>query len=472
MSAQTPNYDITTNIPSTIFRAYDIRGIVDETFTPNNIFTIGLAIGSEAQERGEHTIAIARDGRLSGPELLQALQAGILISGCNVINIGMVTTPILYYATHTLNTRSGVMLTGSHNPPNYNGLKVVLGGETLFGESITKLYQRIVRREFNFSHNHGTVEQQELIDAYIKRIVSDVKLQRPLKVVIDCGNGVGGLVAPRLFKELGCEVIELFCNVDGNFPNHHPDPSVTKNLQDTIKAIKTHQADVGLAFDGDADRVGIITNRGEIINPDRLLMFFALDILTRHPHAIIPFDVKCSRHLATQIALHGGQPLMMQTGHSLLKAKMKQVGAPFAGEFSGHIFFKERWYAFDDGIYSAVRCIELLARDPHHSSSEIFATLPNSVNTEELKIPVEEEQKFALMGEIITKMKFGDEVLITTIDGLRADFKDGFGLIRSSNTTPYLIARFEGDDNNALKRIIEIFKKQLLTIDSKLKLPF
>lgn len=482
-AASTYNYNIVKEIPASIFRAYDIRGVVGETFTPNNIYTIGIAIGCEALARGEHTIAVGRDGRLSGPELSRALQQGIAVSGCNVIDIGMVTTPMLYYAANTLNTRSGVMLTGSHNPPEYNGIKIVLNGEALYEATITKLYQRIIDSDLPCATtaaavHAGTIEQRSITDSYVQRIVSDIKLmptqqplKRPLKVVIDCGNGVGGLVAPHIFRELGCTVFELFCDVDGNFPNHHPDPAVEKNLQDLIAAVKQHEADIGFAFDGDADRVGVITNKGEIIAADRLLMLFALDILTRHPNAIIPFDVKCTRHISTQVALHGGKPLMVQTGHSLVKAKMKQVGALIAGELSGHIFFKERWYGFDDGVYSAVRYAELLAQNTR-TCSEMFAALPNSVNTPELKLPVAEEKKSALMHDIVAKMQFGDDATITTIDGVRADFKDGFGLIRQSNTTPYLIMRFEGDTQEALQRITELFRTQLLKVDANLRLPF
>jgi phosphomannomutase / phosphoglucomutase len=462
------NYQTVINIPQTIFRAYDIRGIVGKEFTPNNIYTIGLAIGSEALERGEHTIAIGRDGRTSGPELSASLQAGIIASGCNVIDVGMVTTPVLYFATNTLNTRSGVMLTGSHNPPEYNGLKIVIGGETLYEDAITKLYRRIINRDFK--QGKGSTENVSVIDNYVKRVVSDIKLKRKLKVIIDCGNGVGGIVAPQLFRELGCEVIELFCEVDGTFPNHHPDPSDPKNLRDIITAIKQHKADVGLAFDGDADRVGVITNKGEIISADRLLMFCVIDMLKRHPNAVIPFDVKCTRHLAEQIKAHGGQPLMWKTGHSLIKAKMKQLGSPIAGELSGHMFFKERWYGFDDGVYAAARCVELLTQDPR-SSSEVFAEIPNSVATPELKAPVAEDKKFPLMKEIVEKVRFGNEATISTVDGLRADFKDGFGLVRASNTSPFLVLRFEGDDEAALQRITAAFKQQLLAIEPTLQLP-
>lgn len=470
----TQAYRAVPRIPSSIFRAYDIRGIVDKTLTPDFVYTIGIAIGSEALARGEHAIIVGRDGRLSGPQLAHALQAGIAASGCNVTDIGMVTTPVLYYAASTLNTSSGVMLTGSHNPPEYNGIKIVLAGETLCEEAIKQLYERIISRRLaraDLVGKPGNIEQRDIIDDYLKRIVSDTKLARPLKVVIDCGNGVGGLIAPRLFREMGCTVVELFCEVDGNFPNHHPDPSEEKNLQDLIAAVKKHNADVGFAFDGDADRVGIVTNKGEIIAADRLLMFFALDILTRHHLAVIPYDVKCSRRLAEQISKHGGQPLMTQTGHSLVKAKMKKVGALIAGEFSGHIFFKERWYGFDDGVYSAVRLAELLAKSKD-SLSKIFAELPNSVTTPELKLPIAEGKKFALMKSIEGKIDFGDKAKIITIDGVRADFKDGFGIIRASNTTPFLVMRFEGDTEEALQRIKNVFKKQLLAVDASLQLPF
>ncbi len=459
---------ITTDIPKSIFRAYDIRGIVGETFIPNNIYTIGLAIGSEAQKRGEQTIIIGRDGRLSGPELLKSLSAGIRASGCNVINLGEVTTPILYYATNVLSSTSGVMLTGSHNPPNYNGIKIVLQGNALYEQGIYNLHDRIVNKDF--SYGEGKEELKPIIDDYITRVVSDIKLAKKLKVVVDCGNGVGGRVAPKLFKALGCEIIELFCEVDGNFPNHHPDPSDDKNLQDLVKAVKANKADVGLAFDGDADRVGVVTNEGKIIASDRLLMFFAIDMLSRHPGAVIPFDVKSTRHLADQITKHGGVPLMMQTGHSYIKAKMKEINALLAGEFSGHTFFKERWYGFDDGIYTGARFLELLAKDSR-TSDQIFTALPDCMHTPELKLPMSDEMKFAFMDKLQKQIQFAD-AKVTTIDGVRADFKDGFGLIRSSNTTPYLIMRFEGDTAEALARIQKVFKEKLLAIEPGLQIPY
>jgi len=459
---------ITTDIPKSIFRAYDIRGIVDETFTPNNIYTIGLSIGTEALKRGEHTLIIGRDGRLSGPSLLKALSEGIRASGCNVINIGEVTTPILYYATNVLSSTSGVMLTGSHNPPNYNGIKIVLQGNALYEQGIYDLHERIVKQDFSFGA--GKEEFKDIIDDYIKRVVSDIKLSAKLKVVVDCGNGVGGKVAPKLFKALGAEVIELFCEVDGNFPNHHPDPSEEKNLADIKKAVKANHADVGLAFDGDADRVGVVTNAGNAIASDRLLMFFALDLLTRHPGAEIIFDVKSTRHLAEQITKHGGKPFMMQTGHSYIKAKMRETNDLLAGEFSGHTFIKERWYGFDDGIYTGARFLELLAKDTK-TSDQIFAALPDSLHTPELKLPMADELKFSLMKKLQKEIKF-DDAKITTLDGIRADFKDGFGLIRSSNTTPYLVMRFEGDSEEALARIQKVFKEKLLAIDSSIKIPY
>lgn len=461
------NYKIVNSIPKEIFRAYDIRGIVGEGFTPDNIYTIGLAIGSETLERGENIIAIGRDGRLSGPELLQAMEAGILASGCNVVNIDEATTPVLYYAAAIMESQSGAMLSGSHNPPNYNGIKIVISGETLYDDAIQKLYKRIVTQDFKLGT--GKSEKIEIIDDYMQRIVSDVKLSRALKVVVDCGNGAGGLVAPKLFRMLGCEVTELYCEVDGNFPHHQPDPAVPANLQDLIALVKTKQADVGLAFDGDADRVGVITEKGEIIAADRLLMLFAIDFLSRHPGATTIFDVKCTRHLTEEIIKHGGVPLMYKTGHSLIKAKMKEIGALLAGEMSGHMFVKERWFGFDDGIYVAARFLEMLASGKK-SCSEIFAQLPNSFSTPELKIAIPETQKFSFMKQLVESAVFpgGD---INKIDGLRVDYKDGFGLVRPSNTTPCLVMRFEGDTAEALKRIQKAFKEQLLLLDPTLQLP-
>lgn len=461
-------YKIINEVANSIFRTYDIRGIVNKTLTPDIIYTIGLAIGSEAQNRQQHKVIIGRDGRLSGPELLTALAAGLKQSGCDVINIDEVTSPILYYATNVLDTQSGVMLTGSHNPPDYNGIKIMLNGVTLCEDAIQDLYHRIVAN--NFSAGTGSEQKFDIIDQYLARIVSDIHLAKPLKVVIDCGNGVGGKVAPKLFRQLGCEVIELFCEVDGTFPNHHPDPLVVENLQDIIAAVKTHNADIGLAFDGDADRLGIVTNQGEIIWPDRQMILFAKDILQRHPGAQIPFDIKCTQHLAKEITKAGGIPAMTRTGHALLKAKLKELNAPIGGELSGHIFFSERWYGFDDGVYAGARLLEIIAKDAR-SSSEIFAAIPNSINTPELQLAMPDEEKYHFIQSFIKQANF-PEAQITTIDGIRVDFDYGFGLVRASNTTPAIILRFEGETQAALDKIKELFRTQLLALDKTLVLPF
>lgn len=461
-------YQIQTSVDSSIFRAYDIRGIVGDTLTPDSVYTIGLALGSEAQARGEKKMITARDGRLSGPELIAALNRGLQDSGCDVIDIGAVPTPILYFATHILSTTSGVMLTGSHNPADYNGLKMVLGGETLADKAIAGLYQRIQAQQF--MRGNGSLQKQDISAEYVTRITRDVKLKRPLKVIVDCGNGIAGTIAPQLLRALGCEVIELFCEVDGHFPNHHPDPSIPENLQDLMIAVKKQQADVGLAFDGDGDRVGVVTDRGEIIWPDRLLMLLAADVLSRNPSAMIIYDVKSSRYLADVIKQHTGQPLMWKTGHSLVKAKLRETGALLAGEMSGHVFFKERWYGFDDGIYTATRLLEILSGDSC-TASEIFARFPDSINTPELKLPIADDRKFSFMENFSKRAKF-DGATITTIDGLRADFAMGWGLIRPSNTSPYLILRFEADTQENLANIQAIFREQLLAMDNCLALPF
>jgi phosphomannomutase/phosphoglucomutase len=463
------NYNVDKNIPASIFRTYDIRGIVGKELTNDAVYSVGLAIGSEARDRGQKKVAIGRDGRLSSPEFLKALAAGIMKSGCDVINIDEVTTPILYYATNVLDTQSGVMITGSHNPPAYNGIKIVIAGITLYEKTIQDLYQRIIAN--NFHYGEGKEEHINLIDQYIKRVVDDIKIVKPMKVVIDCGNGVGGKVAPKLFKGLGCEVIELFCQVDGHFPNHHPDPSVMENLQDLISAVKAQHADIGFAFDGDADRIGVITSNGDVILPDRQMILFVRDILKRYPGASIPFDVKCSRYLPSEIAKNGGKPVMIRTGHSLLKAKIEELQSPIGGELSGHIFFKERWYGFDDGIYDAARMLEIIAKDGR-SSAYIFADIPNSVNTPELKLDIADDRKFGFMEEFIAKARFADATNITTIDGIRVDFKDGFGLMRCSNTSPAITFRFEGDTKEILARIEKEFKDQILALDKNLKLPF
>jgi phosphomannomutase/phosphoglucomutase len=459
---------LATTFPSSIFRAYDIRGIVDETLTPDSIFLIGQSLGSEALARGETTLVTARDGRISGPLLLTALQTGILASGCDVIDIGAVPTPVLYFATHTLGTRSGVMLTGSHNPSNYNGLKIVLGGQALSGEQLQNLYQRIITGKL--TRGEGAIQQINITDKYIAQIAATVYLAKPLKVVIDAGNGIAGKVAPALFKALGCEVVELYCDVNGYFPNHHPDPSQPENLDDLIAKVEKTRANIGLAFDGDGDRLGVVTERGEIIWPDRQMMLFTRDILRRKPESTIIFDVKCTQHLARWITQQGGKPLMWKTGHSLIKTKLKEIQAPLAGEMSGHIFFQDRWFGFDDGLYAGARLLEILAQ--HSCSvSEIFADFPDSYNTPELKITLSEEKKFHFMQRFIEEAVFADGE-INTIDGLRVDFPFGFGLMRPSNTTSCLVLRFEADTAANLQRIQQLFRQQLLALEADLALPF
>lgn len=456
------------NISPSIFRAYDIRGIVAETLTAEVIYTLGLTIGSEAQVREQKKIIIGRDGRLSGLAFSQALAQGILDSGCDVIDIGAAPTPALYFATHYLQINSGVMLTGSHNPANYNGLKIVLAGHTLSGDEIQNLYHRIMREDFIFGR--GNISYQEIINDYITYITNDVQLAKPLKIVIDCGNGITGKVAPLLFENLGCKVINLFTEIDGNFPNHHPDPSQPENLETLIATVLQNKADIGLAFDGDGDRLGVVTNTGEIIWPDRQLMAFASDILPRYPNAEIIFDVKCTRHLPDVIKKYQGKPLMWKTGHSFIKEKIRELSAPLAGEMSGHIFFRDRWFGFDDGMYAGARLLEILAKNSL-TADKFFQQFPNSVNTPELKLPIAEELKFIFIEKFINVVKF-NEGSISTIDGLRVDFSNGFGLLRASNTSPYLILRFEADTANNLQKIQELFRQQLLQFDSKLKLPF
>ena len=455
-------------IPATIFKAYDIRGIVGKTLTAEIVREIGRAIGSEARARNQKTVVVARDGRLSGPEFARSLSDGLCAAGVDVIDIGMVPTPVLYFATHHLNTGSGVAITGSHNPPDYNGLKIMLGGETLSGEAITALRTRIV--EGKLASGAGTVKSVDVVPDYIARITSDVKLKKPLRLVVDCGNGVAGALAPRVLRALGCEVSELFCEVDGHFPNHHPDPSQPENLQDLIRAVQAQHADLGLAFDGDGDRLGVVTAEGDIIWPDRQMMLYAKDVLSRNPGATIIYDVKCTRNLAGVIAQHGGLPMMWKTGHSFIKAKMQETGAALAGEMSGHIFFKERWYGFDDGLYTAARLLEILAHDARNPSA-VFAELPETVNTPELKLEMKEGEHFKLMERLQKSAQFPGAKL-TTIDGIRADFDDGWGLARPSNTTPTVVIRFEADNEAALVRIQQQFRTALLNLEPNLKLPF
>jgi phosphomannomutase/phosphoglucomutase len=456
------------NIAASIFKAYDIRGVVGKTLTSKTVYDIGRATGSEAHVQGQQSIIVGRDGRLSGAELVQALIAGLRATGRDVIDIGIVPTPLLYFATHYLNTGSGVMLTGSHNPPNYNGMKIMLRDETLALDAIQMLRRRIEAEDY--TRGTGGLQAVDIVPAYIQRVTSDVKLARSLKVVVDCGNGAAGEVAPRLLRALGNEVIELYCEIDGRFPHHHPDPSQLENLKDLILKVKEEEADLGLAFDGDGDRLGVIDSSGHVIWPDRQLMLYAMDVLSRQPAATILYDIKCSRHLGQIITEHGGNPIMYKTGHSLIKAKMKETGALLAGEMSGHIFFKERWFGFDDALYTGARLLEILAAHTQ-SSEEIFASLPDAISTPELRVEMVEGEHFRFMEKLLNQAEFPDAVL-TTIDGLRADFEDGWGLVRPSNTTPCLILRFEANDAQALERIENTFKRLMLGIDPSLILPF
>ncbi|KAA1175605.1 phosphomannomutase/phosphoglucomutase [Marinobacter salinexigens] len=440
-----------------IFRAYDIRGIVGDTLSADVVRVIGQAIGSEAIQRGVEAICIGYDGRHSSPELADALANGIMATGCNVIPVGAVPTPVLYFATHELGTGSGVMVTGSHNPANYNGLKIMLGGETLSGDAIQKLYQRTVTGDF--AQGQGSQNPQDIRRAYLDRIIGDIAVAAPLKVVVDAGNGIAGELAPILVEELGCEVVPLYCDVDGDFPNHHPDPGKPANLADLIARVKGEGADIGLAFDGDGDRLGVVTNTGKIIWPDRLLMLFARDVVSRNPGSDVLYDVKCSRRLAGVISEAGGRPIMWKTGHSLMKAKMKETGALLAGEMSGHIFFGERWFGFDDGLYSAARLLEILGIEDRHSE-DVFEDFPEDLSTPELNVEVTEENKFAIIDRLGDVGDFGDGS-ISTIDGIRVDYSDGWGLCRASNTTPVLVLRFEAENEEALERIKGVFREQL-----------
>jgi phosphomannomutase / phosphoglucomutase len=440
-----------------IFKAYDIRGIVDQSLTVDAVRHIGQALGSAARECGLKTIAVGRDGRLSGPELASALAEGINRAGVDVVDIGCVPTPVTYFAAFELGTESCVSVTGSHNPPDYNGLKMVLGGQTLFGEQIQDLRHRV--EAGRFTEGKGKVRHADVREAYLKRIVGDVKLARPMKIVVDCGNGVAGGFAPELFRRMGCEVVELYCEVDGNFPNHHPDPSKPENLRDVMRALKETDAELGLAFDGDGDRLGVVTKDGEIIYPDRQLMLFAADVLTRNPGAQIIYDVKCSRWVAESIRHQGGRPLMWNTGHALVKAKLKATGAPLAGEMSGHIFFKERWYGFDDGLYAGARLLEIISRWP--DANWPLKHLPNALSTPELNLQMQEGEPHALIARLQKEGKFPGARELITIDGVRAEYADGFGLARASNTTPVIVLRFEADDQTALERIQAEFKVAL-----------
>ena len=451
-----------------IFKAYDIRGIVGRSLTPEIVEQIGRAVGTEALRAGDSAVVIGRDGRLSGPEIAGALARGIHTTGCNTIDIGMVPTPLTYFATHALEIGSAVSVTGSHNPPDYNGLKIMIGTHTLAAERIQDLRRRI--EDQDFVTGSGVPRAEEILETYLQRVVGDIQLDRPLRVVSDCGNGVAGVLAPQLLRAIGCEVIELFTEVDGTFPNHHPDPSVADNLTDLIAAVRQHQADLGLAFDGDGDRLGVITDRGQVIWPDRQMILFARDILERNPGAQIIYDVKCTRLLPEAVSQAGGQPLMWKTGHSFIKAKLRETGAAFGGEMSGHLFFKERWLGFDDALYAAARLCEVLSRTERKPSA-VFADIPDTVNTPELRLEMDEGEHYKLIAELVATADFpgGD---ICSIDGVRVDFADGFGLARASNTTPTVILRFEADTQPALDRIMDLYRRQILAIRPGIVLPF
>jgi len=455
-------------ITEEIFRAYDIRGVVENALTPDAVQQIGQAFATEALTQNQKTVVIARDGRLSSPELAQRLSQGLRAGGCDVIDIGMVPTPVLYYATHKLKTGTGIMVTGSHNPPQYNGLKMLIAGNTLFGDGIKALYQSIIEDRLN--NGEGTHTEQNIIPDYLDSIVNDIKLEKPLNIAVDCGNGVAGVLATELFTRLGCNVTELFCDVDGNFPNHHPDPSKPENLIDLQKAMKENALDIGLAFDGDGDRVGILDDKQNILWADRQMMLYAADVLKRKPGALIIFDIKSTSNLESYIKNLGGDPLMWKTGHSFIKAKMKETGAELAGEMSGHIFFKERWFGFDDGLYSAARMLEIVSQQ-NESSSAIFEKLPDSVNTPELQINFAEGEHYKFMNKFIADAQF-DNADIVTIDGLRVNYANGWGLVRPSNTTPCLVLRFEANDEKTLSEIQNTFREKILAVDSTLDLPF
>lgn len=456
-------------IDPTLFRAYDIRGIVDTSLSEEAAYGVGRALASEVLAAGGSAMAVGRDGRLSGPRLMAALVRGVTEGGVDVVDVGMVTTPMVYFAAATLEgVTSCAAITGSHNPPDYNGIKMVVDGHTLSGDAIQGLRARIEAQDF--SQGQGSVRTADIFAAYRDRIAADIRLSRPLKVVVDAGNGVAGAYAPAVLRAIGAEVIELYCEVDGTFPNHHPDPSKPKNLKDMIACVKAEGADLGLAFDGDGDRVGVVDERGQLLYADRQMMLFAEEVLSRNPAAQIIYDVKCSSTLAGHIAAHGGEPMMWRTGHSLIKAKMKETGAPLAGEMSGHIFFKDRWYGFDDGIYAACRMLEIVA-DSGRQASALFDALPDSHSTPEMDWPFAEGEHFAFMERLKTVAEFPDG-RVFDLDGIRVDFEDGWGLIRPSNTTPILVIRFDAQTPQGLERIKDVFRDQVRKVAGDMAIPF
>jgi len=457
-------------LSKTIFKAYDIRGVIGSTLDEGIARRIGQAFGAAALAKGERKVVIGRDGRLSGPGLAKALAEGLQAAGADVIDLGMVATPMVYFGTNVLDARSGIMVTGSHNPPDYNGFKMVLAGEAIYGDAILGLYQTIERDDFKPADTQGGYSTHDIRDAYIQRIAGDVKIARPIKIAVDAGNGVAGAFAGDLFRAMGCDVIEMFCEVDGYFPNHHPDPAHPENLQDLIEKLKTSDAEIGLAFDGDGDRLGVVTKDGQIIFPDRQMMLYAADVLSRNPGAEILYDVKCTRHLGPWIAEHGGRPLMWKTGHSLVKAKLKETGAPLGGEMSGHIFWKDRWFGFDDGLYTGARLLEILTRELDPSA--LLNGLPQAYSTPELQLQLQEGENFALIDKLRADAEFPGAERVVDIDGLRVEYADGFGLARGSNTTPVVVLRFEGETPEALARIQKEFARVILAARPDAHLPF
>jgi phosphomannomutase len=450
------------NLHASVFKAYDIRGIVGQTIDETFAEHLGRAFGTEAWAAGERAVAIGRDGRVSGLGLCVALARGLASTGLDVVNLGAVTTPMLYYVAATrgqYGCRSGIQVTGSHNPKDYNGFKMVLAGRAIYGAEIQQLRQRMEREDY--ARGPGRIGNIAILGEYTQRIVRDCRLARRMKIVVDSGNGIPGASAPGILRALGCDVIDLYSRVDGDFPNHHPDPSQPENLADLIKVVNATEAELGLAFDGDGDRLGVVTRDGQIIYPDRQLMLFARDVLSRHQGATIIYDVKCSQRLTADIRERGGVPLMWKTGHSLIKAKLKEIGAPIAGEMSGHIFFSERWYGFDDAMYCAARLLEIVSHSADPSA--LLNALPTSFSTPELNVPCAEGEPHRVIDALRAQARFDGAELIT-IDGVRADYADGFGLVRASNTTPVLVLRFEGHTAQARDRIQQAFMSALRAV--------
>lgn len=458
-------------LPQTVFKAYDIRGTVPDQLNESFAYLLGRALARRALACGTDRIVVGFDGRLSSPGLSESLQKGMTDEGIDTVDIGMVPTPLVYFESYSQNIGAAVAITGSHNPPKYNGFKMMIGGKALYGDDVVALRQEMQALDSQpVAGKKGVAHQKDVVQTYIDRIVSDVKLVRPMNIAIDCGNGVAGVVATKLFRALGCKVTELFCDVDGAFPNHHPDPADPHNLEDLQRTLEQTDCEIGLAFDGDGDRLGVVTRSGSIIWPDRQLILFARDILARQPGATIIYDVKCSRHVTAAVKEAGGEPLMWRTGHSLIKAKLAETGAPIAGEMSGHVFFKERWFGFDDGLYTGARLLEILARDVNPTA--VLDALPEGISTPELKLDMQEGQQYALIKTLQEKARFPGATSINTIDGVRAEYEDGFGLARASNTTPVIVLRFEGDSQEAIDRIRAEFKAVFAEFAPDSSLPF